>query len=160
MARPACFPAIPAKKRMILSALLIGFSAALLRPPPSVKRTASSLGGTCQLREVAARRRLTEGISSLACASGATVGGAARSSRTARRAEDRPACDLGALEHARDFGKRRVEDVMQQERSALRWRQPIQRQHQRKGKIIGKLGRGISAELFRIKHQLGSQGPT
>ena len=78
--------------------------------------------------------------------------------RTAGPCRQLPAGRLGAVEHRGDLGERHVEDVVQQEGGALQRRQPVERQQQREGKIVGEFGRGVRRQAFRIEHRLGKPG--
>ena len=60
-----------------------------------------------------------------------------------------------------DLGERCVEDVVQQEGGALQRRQPVERQQQRKRKIVGEFGGGYPPTgLSASNTGSGSHGPT
>ena len=69
-----------------------------------------------------------------------------------------PAGGLGAVDHPGDVCKGHVEDVMQQERGALQWRQPVQRQQQRERQVVCQFRRGVRGETFGIEHRFGEPG--
>ena len=52
-----------------------------------------------------------------------------------------------------------VEDVVQQEGGALQRRQPVQRQQQRKGEVVGQFRRRIRRKAFGIEYRLGQPRP-
>ena len=160
MSWPAFLAARPMKKRAILSAPMIGLSAAVLRPPPSVIATASS-------RSNSARRATLPLVTASLKAmqqTGVTVRrrrgrGAFVAHRAAGPRGQLPAGRLGAVEHGGDLGKRRVEDVVQQEGRAFHRRQPVERQQQGERKIVGQFRRGIGRQALRVEHRLGQPGP-
>ena len=65
-----------------------------------------------------------------------------------------PASRLGAVKHGGDFGKRRVEDVVEQEGRAFQRRQPVERQQQGEREIVGQFGGGIGRQALRVEHRL------
>jgi hypothetical protein len=69
-----------------------------------------------------------------------------------------PARSLAPLQRRPHFAEGELEHVVQQEGRALERRQPVERQEQRNGQILGQLRAAVGRERCRIDDRLGQPG--
>jgi len=65
-----------------------------------------------------------------------------------------PARSLAPLQHRGHFAEREIEHVVQQEGRPLERRQPVERQEQRDGQILGQLRAAVGRERCRVDNRL------